>query len=99
MAGIAPDSGEDVWGVIYRLDGIDLASLDKREGYDPALPDGANRYLRREISIQVEADPTAILQCHVYAAMPQDGVHRPSADYVATILSRGGREWAAESLS
>ncbi|WP_373503494.1 gamma-glutamylcyclotransferase family protein [Aestuariivirga sp.] len=86
VAGIVP-AAEDVWGVIYRLGGIDLASLDKREGYDPSLPDAANRYVRREFSIHVDGEPTAILQCHVYAAIPQPGVHGPSAEYLSTILT------------
>ena len=84
VAGIRPEAGAEVWGVVYRLTERDLAKLDKREGYDPSLPLHLNRYDRRTVRVLMKDEP---LDCLTYFARVEPGRHVPSAEYMAAIIT------------
>jgi gamma-glutamylcyclotransferase (GGCT)/AIG2-like uncharacterized protein YtfP len=75
--------GAEVWGVVYRLDDGDLATLDRREGYDPARPADMNRYNRQTVRVLMNGQPA---ECFTYFARPEPGTHDPSKDYLRTII-------------
>ena len=83
VAGLAEVPGAEVWGVVYRLHDEDLAALDRREGYDPAVPFHVNRYNRQTHRVLTDA---GALDCFVYVARPEPGDHVPSADYLGTMI-------------
>jgi gamma-glutamylcyclotransferase len=84
VAGIVEQPGAEVWGVLYRLNTRDLATLDKREGYDPASPPHLNRYDRRTIRVLRNGDT---LDCLTYIARPEPGTHIPSVEYMSAIIT------------
>lgn len=92
VAGIEERGSSEVWGVVYRLNAIDLATLDKREGYDAAAAFQINRYNRREVTVLLEGDPSRPAACLVYLARSEPGVHVPSSAYLGTMV-----EGAAEN--
>ncbi|PZF77045.1 hypothetical protein DK847_11415 [Aestuariivirga litoralis] len=83
VAGLVEQPGAEVWGVVYRLHDRDLAALDRREGYDPAMPADANRYNRQAVRVLMDGNE---LDCLTYFARPEPGEHIPSVAYLATIL-------------
>jgi gamma-glutamylcyclotransferase len=84
VAGIVEQPGAEVWGVLYRLNAHDLATLDKREGYDPANPPQLNRYDRRTIRVLRNGDA---LDCLTYFARSEPGTHIPSVDYMSALVT------------
>jgi gamma-glutamylcyclotransferase len=86
VAGLAEMPGAEVWGVVYRLHDVDLAALDKREGYDPAKPFHVNRYNRQTVRVLMDGQE---VECHTYFARHEPGRHVPSAEYLATIIEGG----------
>ncbi len=83
VAGLMEKPGAEVWGVVYRLHDRDLAALDRREGYDTARSFHENRYTRQ--SLRVLMDDRAI-DCFVYVARHEPGLHNPSAEYLSAII-------------
>jgi cation transport regulator ChaC len=83
VAGLIAKPGEEVWGVIYRLNDADLAALDRREGHDPAKSHDENRYNRKAVRVLMGGKA---LDCFTYVARPEPGTHVPSAAYLATII-------------
>ena len=84
VAGIEEREGAEVWGVVYRLTDRDLATLDKREGYDPGKPYHVNRYNRQTIRVLMNG---SAVECITYMARAEPGRHVPSADYLAAIIT------------
>ena len=84
VAGIRPQQGSDVWGVVYRLNDADLATLDRREGYDPGKPPHVNRYNRQTVTVLKDGAP---LECLTYFAREEPGRHVPSTEYLEAILT------------
>ena len=84
VAGIMTSPGAEVWGVVYRLNERDLATLDKREGYDPSQPVHVNRYDRRTVRVLRNGEP---LDCLTYFAREEPGRHIPSVDYMTAIIT------------
>jgi len=84
VAGIVEMPGAEVWGVLYRLNARDLATLDKREGYDALRPPHLNRYDRQSIRVLRNGDA---LDCLTYIARPEPGQHIPSVEYMSAIIT------------
>ncbi len=83
VAGLIEKAGAEVWGVVYRLNDRDLATLDRREGYDPTKSPQVNRYTRQPVRVLMGGKA---LDCFTYVARPEPGTHVPSAAYLATII-------------
>ncbi|MCA3573852.1 MAG: gamma-glutamylcyclotransferase [Aestuariivirga sp.] len=84
VAGIRPQPGAEVWGVVYRLTAQDFAALDRREGYDPLQPPHVNRYDRRSVRVLRDGES---LDCLTYFAREEPGRHVPNAAYMQAILT------------
>jgi cation transport regulator ChaC len=84
VAGLTPNPGAKVWGVVYRLHDEDLAALDRREGYDPSKPAHVNRYNRQSVRVLMDGQS---VDCLTYAARPEPGTHVPNAEYMAAIIA------------
>ena len=84
VAGLAARPGAEVWGVVYRLSDEDLATLDRREGYDPSLPPHLNRYDRHTVRVLMDGEARG---CLTYFAREEPGQHVPGAEYMQAILT------------
>jgi cation transport regulator ChaC len=84
VAGIMEKPGAEVWGVLYRLNARDLATLDKREGYDPSGSAEENRYNRQTFRVVMSGKE---LDCLTYIARPEPGTHVPNTDYMSAIIA------------
>jgi gamma-glutamylcyclotransferase len=84
VAGIIESPGAEVWGVVYRLNALDFAALDKREGYDPAKSPQVNRYNRQPVRVLMNG---TALDCVTYFARAEPGQHIPSVEYLSTIIA------------
>jgi gamma-glutamylcyclotransferase (GGCT)/AIG2-like uncharacterized protein YtfP len=82
-AGIRPEQGRQVEGVVYELSEEDLKTLDKFEAVDKGL------YYRKEIKVIVEDGSS--LEAWVYITTSQDSSYPPSKRYLDTIIE-GARE-------
>ena len=60
VASIEPATGQEVWGVVYRMTAADLASLDRFEGYRADGPAQDNRYNRVAIAVEIDGVPTDV---------------------------------------
>jgi len=92
VASIEPDPASAVWGVVYQIDGRDNGKLDSSEGYDPNLEPGLNSYVRTECRVFCAGDKQEPVTAWIYVANVQPGKHRPSANYMATIV-KGASFW------
>ena len=82
MASVEPAEGQEVWGVVYDLDPVDLASLDGLEGYRADNPAKDNRYNRVAIAVEIDRVPTDV---ETYLAVSTQNPPPPSAAYLAQI--------------
>jgi gamma-glutamylcyclotransferase (GGCT)/AIG2-like uncharacterized protein YtfP len=84
VASVEPREGHEVWGVVYDLGPEDIASLDRREGYDPARDAAANNYNRVAVLVAIDGVATEVL---TYLAVPQASPPPPSVAYLAHLRS------------
>ncbi|HPM77937.1 MAG TPA: gamma-glutamylcyclotransferase [bacterium] len=98
VADAVPAAGEAVWGVVYELDEMDLAALDRHEGYLPGRE--RNAYHREARTVYEEGRDDRPREAQVYFAEREDDPPLPNTDYVQTILD-GAAYWGlpAEYLS
>jgi gamma-glutamylcyclotransferase (GGCT)/AIG2-like uncharacterized protein YtfP len=82
VASVEPAEGHKVWGVVYELNAIDLASLDGLEGYRANNPAQENRYNRMAIAVEIDGVPTDV---ETYIAVSTENPPPPSAAYLAQI--------------
>jgi gamma-glutamylcyclotransferase (GGCT)/AIG2-like uncharacterized protein YtfP len=83
VAGLEFMVGEVVWGALYRLDGPDVAALDRYEGYRPA-DEALSRYLRRSITVRDAGGGT--ITAEAYFAVSDGCGARPSQAYMRHII-------------
>ena len=92
VAGIEPEAGKSVWGVIYRLTADNHAALRGFEGFDPARPAAENHYGETRLVLTGQ-DGERYDDVLSYVATPMPGgPFRPDAAYHGHIL-RGARHW------
>ena len=80
VASVEPVAGHEVWGVVYRLNAADLASLDGFEGYRDDRPAHHNRYNRLAIAVEIDGLKTDV---EAYFAVSTDNPPPPNAAYLA----------------
>jgi len=89
VASVEPGDGR-VWGVVYRIDELDVGRLDKCEGF---LPGGErNSYVREERRIFRDGQKYDPLTVWTYIGTPEADPPRPSGDYVQSIIA-GAKHW------
>ncbi len=90
VADVVPESGAQVWGVIYALAAEDLLALDNYEGYRPGRK--RNAYVRQEAIVWRQGDPTRPEKVFLYRAVPQQEFIAPSRRY-KKIIQQGAVYW------
>ena len=87
----APTS--EVWGVVYKIDELDIGRLDRKEGYRPGRPKEQNSYERIERMVYEDADPKRPLSVWTYkVANPLEKPVPPSQEYKGFFVD-GAKHW------
>ena len=82
--------GNQVWGVVYDIDELDVGNLDKKEGFQPGRK--SNSYQREQRHVFLDGHRNEPLAVAIYFATPEPGAHLPSQKYKDLILS-GANYW------
>jgi gamma-glutamylcyclotransferase (GGCT)/AIG2-like uncharacterized protein YtfP len=91
VADIVKDNNFKIYGVVYRIDEIDLGKLDKREGYIPQR--GKNAYKRIEIIVFEEDNKEKPITAFTYEVVEKEfGKYKPNKDYKGLIVT-GAKYW------
>jgi gamma-glutamylcyclotransferase (GGCT)/AIG2-like uncharacterized protein YtfP len=91
VADIVKDINSKVYGVVYRINEIDLVKLDKHEGYVPQRD--KNAYRRREIIVLKEDNDEEPITAFTYEVEKKEfGKHIPNKDYKNLIVT-GAKFW------
>lgn len=88
VAGIRAADAETVWGALYRINAVDEAALDAREGFVHTRARAQNRYNRGLVEV-ISAQGRAI-DAITYFATPQPDPGRPSPAYLEHMI-RGAK--------
>ena len=86
VASVERSDGSDVWGVVYQIDELDIATLDEREGYDVNLPADQNSYLRKKTRVLRDGYEEQAIAVWTYEANPKPTPPPPSAEYKGLIV-------------
>ncbi len=84
-AGVEPDRGSAVFGVLYDVTDADLTVLHYHEGYDPFGPADLNRHLFREVTV-LRVGGSEKVKAMTYFAVPDGTAALPSAAYRQLIV-------------
>lgn len=91
VADIVSDLQSEVWGVVYRIDELDLGRLDKAEGYYPSRKE--NAYRRFEAIVFQDGNEDKPLTVSTYEVVKKElDKHRPSKEYRDQIIE-GSKYW------
>jgi gamma-glutamylcyclotransferase (GGCT)/AIG2-like uncharacterized protein YtfP len=82
---VEPAAGEQVWGVLYELDGTDIARLDEREGYDRRRDRQLNQ--RNRATVRVEGSDERVVAAEIYIAVATSDPGLPSPQYVGYLVA------------
>ena len=91
VADIVKDNNFKVYGVVYRIDEIDLGKLDKHEGYIPQRDKSA--YKRIEIMVFEEDNGEEPITAFTYEVVKKEfGKYKPDREYKNFIVN-GAKYW------
>jgi len=92
VADVSPQSGSEVWGVVYRITkSKDLRALDSAEGFRTDRK-RSNSYARRLRQVTFDTPSAKPRRVSIYLANPHRYPPRPSIDYIGH-LCRGAEYW------
>lgn len=89
-AGVIPEPGACVWGVIYDIDEKEFGPLDAAEDYVPGRE--RNSYARRECPVHADGDEGKTYVVQLYFPETEPNPPLPNAEYKRLIVG-GARRW------
>lgn len=89
-AGVIPEPGACVWGVVYDIDEKEFGALDAAEDYVPGR--AQNSYTRREWPVHVDGDEGKTYVVHLYFPEIEPSPPLPNAEYKRLIVG-GATHW------
>lgn len=92
VSSVVPSEADEVWGIVFQIDELDVGALDKFEGFDPNKAPDANSYNRKEVRVLREGDPNAPLTTFTYIAVAQPDPPLSNQEYRDAIV-RGAEYW------
>ncbi|MGQ0812325.1 MAG: gamma-glutamylcyclotransferase family protein [Nitrospiraceae bacterium] len=92
VADVVADSEKNVWGVVYHIDELDVASLDRCEGYQPGRSREENIYVREEQHVFKGGDENKPLAVFLYMVVDKAGPFPCHTNYKHLIVE-GARYW------
>jgi gamma-glutamylcyclotransferase (GGCT)/AIG2-like uncharacterized protein YtfP len=92
-ADIVPSPGDEVWGMVYEIDEVEIGVLDECEGFHAGRPREENAYERVEIDVWSNGTRANSQRVWTYSVVRKlDPCPRPSADYKRLMVG-GARYW------
>jgi AIG2-like family len=76
--------GHRLWGIVYELSDVDVASLDRSEGYQSGR--ATNSYWRRPCTVFLDGDDGRPFPAETYFAEAQLNPPRPNQSYKLLIV-------------
>jgi len=92
VADAVREQGQEIWGVVYDIDDLDVANLDRSEGFKPGRPKNKNSYCRRNCLVLLDGDRRRQLTASSYFGVPRTDPPLPNNEYMQLIIS-GARHW------
>lgn len=92
VSDIVSDKLESVWGIVFEIPELEIALLDKEEGYKPGRNRIENSYVREERHVLRDGDKNQPLLVSIYFGVPQENPPLPNAIYKALLL-KGADQW------
>ncbi len=89
-ADVIPDSGKEVWGVVYQISDRDVGKLDKAEGFQPGR--AKNSYMREERHVFEEGKAEQPVNVTIYLAVKEENPPLPDKKYKDQIVN-GAKYW------
>jgi len=89
-AGVLPQAGANVWGIVYEIDAKDFGPLDAAEDFVPGR--GKNSYTRRECTVYADGDEGKTFLVSLYFPEGEENPPLPNAEYKRLIVG-GARHW------
>jgi gamma-glutamylcyclotransferase len=89
-AGVLPELGQWVWGVVYDIEEKDFGPLDAAEDYVPGRED--NGYTRREVTVRADGDHGKAYAVSVYFPHVEPSPRLPNAEYKRLVVI-GASHW------
>jgi gamma-glutamylcyclotransferase (GGCT)/AIG2-like uncharacterized protein YtfP len=91
VADVVPAPGQRVWGVVFRIEELDIGALDRSEGYRPDREN--NAYRRIDVHVQRDGDIEKPLAAFTYVVCNREDPNPlPHRDYVGRIIA-GATSW------
>lgn len=92
VADVVPDASAEVWGVVFRVDELDVGVLDKNEGYRPERDASKNAYERSGMMVFVDGDDNSPLSVETYTVCRKVNGCVPNKEY-RELLVKGAQRW------
>lgn len=96
VASIETCAGEQVWGGVYAIAKSERQALEKREGYKPNRPSSENAYVRQQLTVFEDGDPSKPLDVMTFIANRQPEPPLPGGEYLGIIIA-GAAEWKLDA--
>jgi len=88
------EAGQPVRGMVHEAGSVDIAALDRFEGFDPADA-RAGEYRRAPISVTPDGDPPLMAQAYLYNHAPAPAFERiPHGDFARWLRETGRQPFA-----
>lgn len=91
VADIVPTPEEEVWGVVYQIDELDVGALDEWEGYSPRRE--RNAYLRVEIHVFRDGDENQPVAVVTYVVTDKESSVPPPNEEYKRLIVEGAKYW------
>jgi gamma-glutamylcyclotransferase (GGCT)/AIG2-like uncharacterized protein YtfP len=91
VADAVPESGCEVWGVVYEITDEDLERLDRCEGFSPGR--ARNSYIREKRYVLADGDPNRPIEVHIYFAVREENPPLPNEEYKRQLV-KGAQFWS-----
>jgi len=90
VASVMPETGSEVWGVVYDIPEKEVSNLDKTEGYIEGHE--GNSYERRSITVLMEGNKDKKQFVSIYIGIKKSSPGLPDKKYKDLILN-GSKYW------
>jgi len=86
VANVLPSKGNNVYGVLYRINGArDWKLLDAAEGFEPRYKRG-NRYIRTECRVQKLSGYPKFIRAFIYIGLIENFFPQPNKAYLNQMI-------------
>ena len=87
-----PETGQEIWGVVFDISEEDLRRMDESEGYQPGRPSNENAYFREQREVLRDGKQDQPVLVWLYFANRQPDPPLPNAAYKKQLVD-GAKFW------